>query len=202
MRKTDILWRNHQSLSSRSVQPEAPSLTINEENIQEYQTVTLTCSSFNGNPLPQYTWFRNGTLLSYVHKILWLFLSIENDLLLVHWTNKYRWQIIVQYIDLMSLVGTIESSMNVKYPIKHFQNHFKWRNIYMYNVRWECREERNDCLRVFFLCSSRSTKCENPRESFGLVYGRQNHCNWKYWTEINMSNRCQSIGNIDLLDYE
>ncbi|CAF1280563.1 unnamed protein product [Rotaria sordida] len=46
------------------IKPESPTLTINEENIQEYQTVKLTCSSLNGNPPPQYTWYRNGTLLT------------------------------------------------------------------------------------------------------------------------------------------
>ncbi|CAF2499193.1 unnamed protein product [Rotaria sp. Silwood2] len=46
------------------IKPESPSLIINEENIQEYQTVKLTCSSLNGNPSPQYTWYRNDTLLS------------------------------------------------------------------------------------------------------------------------------------------
>ena len=47
------------------VKPEAPSLTIDVENIQEYQTVKLTCSSINGNPSPQYAWYRNGTRLTY-----------------------------------------------------------------------------------------------------------------------------------------
>ncbi|CAF1665078.1 unnamed protein product, partial [Rotaria magnacalcarata] len=46
------------------IKPEAPSLTIDEENIQEYQTVKLTCSSLNGNPPPRYTWYRNGTLVT------------------------------------------------------------------------------------------------------------------------------------------
>lgn len=50
--------------------PEAPGLTINKENIQEYQAVTLTCSSLNGNPPPQYTWSRNGTLLTYDYRLL------------------------------------------------------------------------------------------------------------------------------------
>lgn len=27
----------------------------------------MTCSSVNGNPPPQYTWYRNGTLLTYVN---------------------------------------------------------------------------------------------------------------------------------------
>lgn len=48
-----------------SVKPEAPLLTINKVDIEEYQAVTLTCSSLNGNPPPQYTWYRNGTLLTY-----------------------------------------------------------------------------------------------------------------------------------------
>lgn len=47
------------------VMPEAPVLTINKENIEEYQAVTLTCSSLNGNPPPQYTWYRNHTRLTY-----------------------------------------------------------------------------------------------------------------------------------------
>ena len=47
------------------VKPEEPLLTIDKENIEEYQTVTLTCSSSNGNPPPQYAWYRNGTLLTY-----------------------------------------------------------------------------------------------------------------------------------------
>lgn len=47
------------------VKPEAPSLTINKENIEEYQAVTLTCSSLNGNPPPQYTWYRNSALITY-----------------------------------------------------------------------------------------------------------------------------------------
>ncbi|CAF3742114.1 unnamed protein product [Adineta steineri] len=46
------------------IKPEAPLLTINKVNIEEYQAVTLTCSSSNGNPSPQYTWYRNGTLLT------------------------------------------------------------------------------------------------------------------------------------------
>lgn len=47
------------------VKPDMPSLIINDENIQEYQIISLTCSSFNGNPPPQYAWSRNGTLLTY-----------------------------------------------------------------------------------------------------------------------------------------
>ena len=35
----------------------------------------------------------------------------------------------------MSLVLTIKSNMNVKYPIKHLANPFEWKNIYMLNVR-------------------------------------------------------------------
>ncbi|CAF0774952.1 unnamed protein product [Adineta steineri] len=46
------------------IKPEAPSLIINEENIQEYQIITLTCSSLNGNPSPQYIWYRNDTLIN------------------------------------------------------------------------------------------------------------------------------------------
>ncbi|UJR15729.1 hypothetical protein I4U23_002664 [Adineta vaga] len=46
------------------IKPEAPLLIINKVNIEEYQAVTLTCSSVNGNPPPQYTWYRNGTLLA------------------------------------------------------------------------------------------------------------------------------------------
>ncbi|CAF1149884.1 unnamed protein product [Rotaria sp. Silwood1] len=46
------------------IKPESPLLIINDENIQEYQTVKLICSSLNGNPSPQYTWYRNGTLLT------------------------------------------------------------------------------------------------------------------------------------------
>jgi hypothetical protein len=117
------------------VKPEAPSLTINEENIQEYQTVTLTCSSLNGNPPPQYTWFRNGTLLTYVNQFFVLFFLLFEIFILVHWMNKYLWQIIVQYIHLMSVDLTMKSSMNVKYRIKHFRNHFEWKNIYTLNVR-------------------------------------------------------------------
>ena len=58
---------NLQCLFLCSVKPEYPSLTINEETIEENQPVTLTCSSFNGNPAPEYTWSRNGTLLTYVN---------------------------------------------------------------------------------------------------------------------------------------
>ncbi|CAF5148712.1 unnamed protein product, partial [Rotaria magnacalcarata] len=46
------------------IKPEAPSLTVNKENIEEYQAVTLTCSSLNGNPPPQYTWYRNSVLVT------------------------------------------------------------------------------------------------------------------------------------------
>ncbi|CAF0851701.1 unnamed protein product [Adineta ricciae] len=46
------------------IKPDMPSLIINDENIQEYQIISLTCSSFNGNPSPQYAWYRNGTLLT------------------------------------------------------------------------------------------------------------------------------------------
>ena len=55
------------TLSLSLVKPEYPSLTISEETIEENQPVTLTCSSFNGNPPPEYTWSRNGTLLTYVN---------------------------------------------------------------------------------------------------------------------------------------
>lgn len=58
------------------IKPEAPSLTINDDNIQEYQTVTLTCSSSNGNPPPQYTWYRNGTLLTSLNEQV---LSTDNS---------------------------------------------------------------------------------------------------------------------------
>jgi len=37
----------------------------------------LTCSSFNGNPPPQYTWYRNGTLLTYVNDYFFCFKIFE-----------------------------------------------------------------------------------------------------------------------------
>lgn len=63
----ELHHRSVSSLSLSSVKPEYPSLTISEETIEENQPVTLTCSSFNGNPAPEYTWSRNGTLLTYVN---------------------------------------------------------------------------------------------------------------------------------------
>lgn len=47
------------------VKPEAPLLTLDRDDLDESQAVTLTCSSVNGNPPPHYTWSRNGTLLMY-----------------------------------------------------------------------------------------------------------------------------------------
>lgn len=47
------------------VKPEASSLTISSDDLEEYQAVTMTCSSRHGNPPPQYTWFRNETLFMY-----------------------------------------------------------------------------------------------------------------------------------------
>lgn len=61
--------------------PEAPVLTINKENIEEYQAVTLTCSSVNGNPPPQYTWYRNHTRLTYDDR---LFSSSSHFFLLLY----------------------------------------------------------------------------------------------------------------------
>ena len=54
---------------SVTVKPEAALLTINRDHFEESQTVTMKCSSENGNPPPQYTWYRNGTLSTYVKQM-------------------------------------------------------------------------------------------------------------------------------------
>ena len=126
------------SFLSSSVKPEHPSLTINEENIREDQRVTLTCSSSNGNPPPQYTWYRNDTLLPYDSFPLSLSRRrrswLSSALLSVRWINKCLWQGIIQCIHSSPADLTAKSNMNVKFPIKHLPYHFVSRNIYMWNV--------------------------------------------------------------------
>lgn len=80
------------------VKPEYPSLTISDETIEEEQTVTLTCSSSNGNPAPTYQWFRNGTILTYVYNrtsifrfslvmmmYIFLFFQLTESTSICHW---------------------------------------------------------------------------------------------------------------------
>lgn len=106
------------------VKPQAPSLTINDDNIQEYQTVTLTCSSSNGNPPPQYTWYRNGTLLTYVkfERVLSFFLKANT---------------MIDSRSLNEQVSSTDNTSTYTFNITRFDN----------NIKYECQIS-NQALRT------------------------------------------------------
>ncbi|CAF0970344.1 unnamed protein product, partial [Didymodactylos carnosus] len=42
------------------IKPESPLLTVEANDIQEYNSVNLKCSAINGNPLPTFNWYRDN----------------------------------------------------------------------------------------------------------------------------------------------
>ncbi|CAF3380090.1 unnamed protein product [Rotaria sp. Silwood1] len=97
------------------IKPEAPLLTINKENIEEYQAVTLTCSSLKGNPPPQYIWYRDSVLLTSLNEQV---ITTENcsiyTLNVTRFDNniKYECQI---WNQALTIPLRIEQYLHVKY---------------------------------------------------------------------------------------
>ncbi|CAF0944414.1 unnamed protein product [Rotaria sordida] len=97
------------------IKPEAPLLTINKENIEEYQTVTLTCSSLNGNPPPQYTWHRNNILLTSLNEQV---ITTENSsiytLNVTRFDNNIKYECHI-WNQALTIPLRIEQYLHVKY---------------------------------------------------------------------------------------